>query len=180
VSDPTNSPASAKAVPEIMIADPAAMGVRRAPLATREPFRDPIGIWYQVFWLVLSIAVLVAAAAFDTQGQNRVLLPFVQVPLPELCSWKATTGIPCPGCGLTRSFVSLAHGRIAAAFAFHPIGPVLFFAVVFQLPFRAIQLGRLRAGRPAVDWFWLNYVLVAIFAALPAQWVVRLFLGQLS
>ena len=42
--------------------------------------------------------------------------------LPELCTLKATTGLPCPGCGLTRSWVSAVHGDLAASLGHHPLG----------------------------------------------------------
>ena len=41
-----------------------------------------------------------------------------------LCWWKATTGIPCPGCGLTRSVSCTAHGMFAEAWQYHLFGPV--------------------------------------------------------
>src|SRR5213082_114107 len=44
---------------------------------------------------------------------------------PPLCPFRLLTGLPCPGCGLTRSVVSLAHGDLAAALTFHPLGPLL-------------------------------------------------------
>ncbi len=42
--------------------------------------------------------------------------------LPELCTLKATTGLPCPGCGLTRSWVSAVHGDVGASLGHHPLG----------------------------------------------------------
>ena len=43
---------------------------------------------------------------------------------PPLCPFRLVTGLPCPGCGLTRSLVSLLHGDVSAAVLFHPLGPV--------------------------------------------------------
>jgi uncharacterized protein DUF2752 len=37
-----------------------------------------------------------------------------------VCLFHSLTGLPCPGCGLTRAFSSLLHGQVAAAFAYHP------------------------------------------------------------
>jgi hypothetical protein len=37
-------------------------------------------------------------------------------------------GIPSPLTGMTRSFVALASGDLAASFAFHPLGPLVFAA----------------------------------------------------
>lgn len=66
--------------------------------------------------------------------------------LPESCLVKATTGGSCPGCGLTRSFVSGAR-LDPAAFRFHPLGPLLLLALVLQIPYRAYRIwGRRRAG----------------------------------
>lgn len=50
------------------------------------------------------------------------LLPVsFSTPFP-LCAVKALTGADCPGCGLTRAFLLIAHGRLAAAAAVQPLG----------------------------------------------------------
>jgi uncharacterized protein DUF2752 len=49
-----------------------------------------------------------------------------------LCLFKALTGLPCPGCGLTRAFSSLLHGQFARAYAFHPFA-FLFVPLAFLL-----------------------------------------------
>lgn len=36
---------------------------------------------------------------------------------------------PCPGCGLTTSFTNTIQGNFAAAFAAHPIGPLLYLGL---------------------------------------------------
>jgi hypothetical protein len=42
-----------------------------------------------------------------------------RAPVP-LCLVKALTGRDCPGCGMTRAFLLIGHGRFAAATAMHP------------------------------------------------------------
>lgn len=37
------------------------------------------------------------------------------------CLIKLATGIPCPGCGMTRAYVNLFSLNIAAAFRLHPM-----------------------------------------------------------
>ncbi|WP_292649544.1 DUF2752 domain-containing protein [Nocardioides sp.] len=49
---------------------------------------------------------------------------------PVLCPFRALTGLPCPGCGLTRSWVYLMHGDIGLALASNWFGPVLILAVI--------------------------------------------------
>jgi hypothetical protein len=49
---------------------------------------------------------------------------------PVLCWLRAVIGVPCPFCGMTRSFVAFAHGEIGEALRAHPAGPLLFVALV--------------------------------------------------
>ncbi len=46
--------------------------------------------------------------------------------LPSVCLFYHLTGQPCPGCGLTRSFVSLGHGDWHDALRWHPLGPAIY------------------------------------------------------
>lgn len=40
----------------------------------------------------------------------------------EVCWVKHSLGLPCLGCGLTRSVACIAHGRVGDAFAYNPFG----------------------------------------------------------
>ena len=42
--------------------------------------------------------------------------------LPNTCMLKNLTGIPCPGCGLTRSMVVAMHGDFGLSFTYHRLG----------------------------------------------------------
>jgi hypothetical protein len=104
-----------------------------------------------------------------------VLLPILNAPLPELCTFRRLMGMGCPGCGLTRCFISLAHGDVRAAWSYNPAGLVLFALFVVQIPYRGLQLWRIRRGiaelRPLRLAQWaLGLVAVMMFA----QWIVRL------
>ncbi|MCP3914140.1 MAG: DUF2752 domain-containing protein [bacterium] len=41
------------------------------------------------------------------------------------CPVHAVTGVACPGCGMTRACVALAHGEVASAWSFHPFAFLL-------------------------------------------------------
>jgi Protein of unknown function (DUF2752) len=42
------------------------------------------------------------------------------------CPLRSLTGIPCPTCGMTRSFVAIAQGNLNAAIGYHLFGPFIF------------------------------------------------------
>ena len=47
-----------------------------------------------------------------------------------LCWFHNVTGLPCPGCGLTRSLANISHGHPVDAFGYHPFGPLLYALLV--------------------------------------------------
>ena len=53
----------------------------------------------------------------------------------EVCSFKRMTGLPCPGCGLTRAFCSISHGQIGQAWSFNPFA-FLFYALAVYFVLR--------------------------------------------
>src|SRR5687768_5362657 len=66
------------------------------------------------------LAVVVLALALPPQGFGIPLCQFHQV-----------TRMPCPGCGLTRSFIGLAHLNLEGAVFYNPTGVLLFPIVLF-------------------------------------------------
>ncbi len=74
-------------------------------------------IWPSTY---LFAALLVASALLPLPRNNAI------AGLPSVCAFHHLTGLPCPGCGLTRAWVSMAHGQLVSAFVWHPLGPLLF------------------------------------------------------
>lgn len=107
-------------------------------------------------------------AALGTVGLAR-WFPFHRV--PPSCVFKNATGHPCPSCGMTRSWVHLAHAHLADAVVQNPLGSVLFvlsLGAALYLALRAttaLPALRLRLGRReslALRW--------GIAAAIAANW----------
>ena len=49
---------------------------------------------------------------------------------PVLCLLKKTTGIPCPGCGLTHAFLAALRGHFTQSLHLHPLGiPLLVYGI---------------------------------------------------
>ena len=84
-------------------------------------------------WLLLASAVL--ALSFGMPGLKSKGL---WLALP--CVFHSVTHLPCLTCGLTRSFVSTAHGDLAAALEFHLLGPALFMLVFASALYLAASL----------------------------------------
>lgn len=96
---------------------------------------------------------------------------------PVICPFRNLTGLPCPGCGLTRSWVYLTHGRLGDGFSANPFGAVA-IALVLALVVASVR-ARL-TDRPAPDlddavtrpWFlallagWLAFAVVRLALAI--------------
>jgi Protein of unknown function (DUF2752) len=130
----------------------------------------------------LALSVLILVASFVLQfGEDAgpLQLPGAKWQLPPLCASRLWLGLNCPGCGLTRSFVALAHGDWQAAWLFNPAGPFWFVLVALQVPYRVYQLWRLRQGRD--EWPlgpWGDRILGIAVALLIIQWTWRKFSGE--
>jgi len=61
-----------------------------------------------------ALALVLLAAALPSQGAGI-----------QICFFRYLTGLPCPGCGLTRSFSCILHGDFARGYGYHPFGYVL-------------------------------------------------------
>jgi hypothetical protein len=82
--------------------------------------------------------------------------------LPEapLCQFRRFTHLPCPGCGITRSFFHMAHLNLESALFFNPFGVMVFGAAVISaglLVLPAGPRGRLAASAEKRPRMW-NYL----------------------
>lgn len=121
-------------------------------------------------------SALLRLGAFAAAAALAALLAF-RVPLPgfSLCGMKIFTGLPCPGCGMTRSIVHLCRGDLAASLRFHPLGIVLAAALAAAVV--GALLGLLRGRDPVWAFAERRATLLAagFGAALVAVWLVRAF-----
>jgi hypothetical protein len=83
------------------------------------------------------------------------------------CWFHAATGLPCPGCGLTRSLSCALRGRFWDSWGYHPMGAIilaLFVAValVSLLPARPRErlAGFIRARNRFFDRLYVGFVVV--------------------
>jgi hypothetical protein len=66
---------------------------------------------------------------------------------PTVCPFRRATGLPCPACGLTRSWQAAAHLQPRDSVGYHPLGAVTFLAAAGMALSDADDLGRLADRR---------------------------------
>lgn len=93
------------------------------------------------------------------------------------CAFYNVTGLPCPACGLTRGFVALGHGHLAASLAWHPLAPVLYVATFGALVVSV--LAAVRGGPWRFERRTTQYAAAIATVAVMAVWVWRLAHGPL-
>lgn len=90
--------------------------------------------------LLASLVVMVGLAFALAPGPERVAILGWEI--PEICIYRNVLGMSCPGCGMTRSWVYLAHGDVGTAFSMNVLGPILFLSAVVMIPVSALRLFR--------------------------------------
>jgi hypothetical protein len=102
-------------------------------------------------------------------------LPVLAV--PYTCPMKGAFGIPCATCGMTRAFVALARGDVAAALAASPLGALLAAAAWL---YAALDLARaaLDLPFPSLDLRLQRALVVIATLALAANWAWLLSHGS--
>lgn len=128
-------------------------------------------------WVVAPTLILLASCLLEAGEQRQVVVPWFGLALPETCALYSRFGIDCPGCGLTRSFIHIAHMDPLAAWQLHPLSWPLFAFMVAQIPLalahaRGIRSERLQQFTRVNEW-----ALVVLAIALIVLWLGRLGVG---
>jgi hypothetical protein len=82
--------------------------------AAGDPDRDLYSFLFNRKAGLGALALILVTAALPSQGAG--------IPI---CVFRHLTGLPCPGCGLTRSFSCILHGNFASGYDYHPFGYLL-------------------------------------------------------
>lgn len=73
--------------------------------------------------------------------------------LPSIiaCPFRALTGLPCPGCGMTRAFCALGHGEWRLALQYNALSPLVFLAALLAWAWAAAGALNWRRARAAIE-----------------------------
>jgi hypothetical protein len=116
---------------------------------------------YELIWLVVSVAAVVAGSVWLTLG-----LPWLA------CPFRAATGYPCLTCGATRCAIALSHGNLLLAWSWNPLAFIAFWGVVlFDLYAVVVLLARAPRLR-VIEWTRgeKNAVRVAVILLIAMNW----------
>ena len=118
-----------------------------------------------VFFAIMS-GLLAAVLLYDPRGG------------PATCTSRVLFGLPCPGCGMTRSVTAMARGRLAESLEVHLFGPLVLavMSAVWGISLAGLLRGRgfRLPGTPA-----FNVTLVVTLVLLLGYWAARMATGTL-
>lgn len=68
--------------------------------------------------------------------------------LPHVCLCQSLLGLPCPGCGITRSLAAASRGDLANSLAMHPGGIAMLVGLLVQIGLHGVMLAHPAMGGP--------------------------------
>lgn len=123
-------------------------------------------VLYKIGWgaLGLSILIIIMVRVFKIKYQ-LFLFP---------CPFHQLTGLYCPGCGGTRSALSLLHGHPLTSIRYNPIVIYGFVIYIWYMISNTIELlsnHRMKIGMKYRDsYFWFGLAIIIFY------WIMRNFL----
>ena len=118
---------------------------------------------------VIGVGVaLILAAAYTAVQLLGKKYPFFA--LMNECGFKRLTGLNCPGCGGTRSFIYLIHGHIIKSILYYPFVP---YAVTTGLIFYVSQTLRfITRGRVKGIHFKNSFIIIGVIL-ITGNWIIK-------
>ena len=127
--------------------------------------------------LILCSVILGGALISNPPTNENPYMRIGGITLPGICMFHGMTGLPCPGCGLTRSISAAAHGDLKSSFSHHRLGLLLlyylFLQFVFNFVFIAIPRWRKSLSRPMKI---LHRGIIALAVLFVLNWILTLIL----
>ena len=150
---------------------PAALPLRHAADAAHAALEDARASRVSrraLFVLPLTSAVFAVSALWSPTDLPGVVL----------CPFRALTGLPCPGCGMTRAFCALGHGDLSGAFGYNALAPFVFAAALLVWAHALATVLKLERPRAALERLKPTQRAAGFMLAVTlAWWVVRLSAG---
>lgn len=75
--------------------------------------------------IALAVSTLILVVSFAVSPEQ---IESGSVRLTPPCPYRLATGEPCLGCGMSRAFAAISHGRLADGRRYNPLSPWLYAA----------------------------------------------------
>jgi hypothetical protein len=136
-------------------------------VAVERFFDNAAGRW-RAWVVLLGLSAMFLTSALWRPSDNGIIL----------CPFRAMTGYPCPGCGMTRAFSAIAHGELWRAVRYNPLSPLLFLAAIAIWASAAATILKWEAARSALarlrpSTLAANVLMVIVML----WWITRLAVG---
>ena len=116
------------------------------------------------------------SAGMVLAGVAATHLILVALGLPSFsCPLRAATGVPCPGCGLSRGVSALIHGDSREMVSLHVFSPALLLFIILVLAVGVLPNANRASVLRFIDRFeqQTSFALIGLLL-LMAYWLVRL------
>lgn len=126
--------------------------------------------------LAACASILLSAMLLTPAPNKETPLRIGEKALPSLCVMKQAIGLPCPGCGLTRSVVAAANADWTGSLSHHRIGILVLLYLVLQSLTRIAWLS-LPSLRERLTGYCrvLDLSLIPILILIFINWIPTLF-----
>jgi hypothetical protein len=137
---------------------------------------DPNRSAYFVHLIFVLMSAIVILTSFVLKADDRtgILIPGSTRSMPPMCTSRVIFGMDCPGCGMTRAFIAISHGRFARAWELNRASFLVYAFVLVQIPWHTLQAIRVRRGRPPIDWFAIYFIPLGLAMVLVLNWMLRM------
>ena len=128
---------------------------------------------FRVLVLLVAIAAISLSFLMTIKGDQKVYFPFFSEPMPDVCGSRSLFGADCPGCGMSRAFISISNLEIDRALAFNSASLIVYLFVAIQIPWHATQIYRTFYRGGPIDTWWTLLPLIGVIGWLLWCYVKR-------
>jgi len=131
-------------------------------------------VWPLFMVLVAMAAIIPAAVIYPMPGVEQLYLAGYDFGGP--CLFRETVGVPCPACGMTRSWVWAVRGALPTAFTYNAAGASLFLWLVGGGALGTLRLIRRKGDLLRVPIWWVTGAAMIWFLfAFAGLWALRAY-----
>ena len=125
--------------------------------------------------LVACSCILLGAFVLAPPVSNGHSFAVGRIILPETCIFQNLTGLPCPGCGMTRSITSAVRGDISGSLSHHRLGllTMIYILSQFLLSLGVVFVSKFRDGLQHIGRY-LNKGIIVLGILFFINWIFTL------